>query len=132
MKSQVALEYLFVIGLVTMIILPIFYFSTTNSLDSVRVSQAQDTVDALAKASDYVYSLGVGSSEKISIIIPDGVLESSVQNKTILLRLQLSSGVSDMKAVTKANVTGSVPNATGTYNVIVNMTGSYVEIRGSG
>ena len=122
MKSQVALEYLIVASIAIAIILPIFYYSFTYSSGSVSFSQAQDAVNTLAKAADYVYSLGVGSKTRVSIIIPNNVVSSSVTDKRILLKIRTSAGVSDMVAFTKANVSGSIPTSYGYYNMLVNMT----------
>ena len=131
MKSQAALEYLLLMGLALAVIIPVFYYSLTHSSDSIAVSQAQNAVSTLAKTADYVYSLGIGSSSKVLITIPENIVESSIQNKTVLLRLKISSGISDIKALTKADVTGSIPTLSGNYNMFVNMTGSQVEIQRS-
>lgn len=132
MKSQAALEYLLVVGLSLAVIIPVFYYSLTHSSDSIAVSQAQNTVNTLAKAADYVYSLGEGSSSKVLISIPKNVLNTSTQNKTISIRLQTSSGISDITATTKATVSGTLPNVSGNYNIFVNMTGGIVDIRRGG
>lgn len=129
MKSQTAIEYMVIIAIAVAAIIPFFYFSLIRTSDSIIVSQAQDTVDTLAKASDYVYSLGVGSSTQVSVTIPKNVVQSSIQSKTILLKVKLSSGTSDIKAVTKADVFGTIPSNQGTYKMLVNMTGTQVEIR---
>lgn len=129
MKSQAALEYLIIVGIAVAAIVPFFYYSFTRSSDSIVLSQAQDAVGTLAKATDYVYSLGTGSSTKVTITIPKNVVESSIQSKVILLRVKLSSGISDIKATTKADVFGNISTSQGTYNMFVNMTGTQVEIK---
>lgn len=129
MKSQTALEYLMLITLGMVIVIPVFYYSLTYSSDAIKNEQAQDAVNTLAKTADYVYSLGVGSSAKVLITIPQNVKNSSVEGKVILIKLELSSGVTDIKATTKANVTGGIPTVAGTYTMFLNMTGTMVEIQ---
>lgn len=128
MKSQAAFEYLLVIAFGLAVIIPIFYFSIVSSSESVIASQAQDAVNTLAKTADYVYSLGSGSSAKVTITIPQKVVNTTVQDKFILIQLKLSSGISDIKATTTANLTGSIPAEPGTYNIFLNMTEKEVKI----
>jgi len=128
MKSQVALEYLIVASVAIAIIMPIFYYSFTYSSGSLSFSQTQDAVNALAKAADYVYSLGVGSKTRVSIIIPNNIVSSSVTDKRILLKIKTSAGESDIVAFIRASVSGSVPTAYGYYYMTVNMTDQGVQI----
>jgi len=128
MKSQVALEYLLVVGFGLAVVIPVFYYSIIYSSESVMTSQAQDAVNTLAKNADYVYSLGSGSSAKVTITIPQKVLNTTIQDKFILIQLKLSSGITDIKAMAKANLTGSIPNTPGTYNIFLNMTEKEVKI----
>jgi len=129
MKAQVALEYLIIVSLGIILIIPIFYYALTQSSESILISQAQDTVNSVAKTADYVDSLGSGSSSKIVAIIPSNVINSSIQNKTILLRIRTSSGDTDVIAFTKTNVNGTLPTASGYYAIFFNMTGQGVQIK---
>jgi uncharacterized protein (UPF0333 family) len=128
MKSQVALEYLVIASIAIALMLPIFYYSFGYSSASTSTYQAQDSINALAKAADYVYSLGVGSKTHVSIIIPNNVVSSSIANKTILLKIKASSGTSDIVAFTKANVNGTVPTTSGYHYMQLNMTEQGVQI----
>jgi hypothetical protein len=85
-------------------------------------------VNSLANAADYVYSLGVGSQTHILITIPDGVTDIIITDKTILFKLETSSGTTDVIAFTKANVTGNIPTSPGYYSILLNMTEQGVEI----
>ncbi len=129
MKAQVALEYLLIIALGSAIVIPIFYYSIIYSSESVINAQAQDAVNTLAKAADHVYSLGSGSSTKVLITIPQNIKNSSVDGKFIVLQLKLSSGIADIKATTRTDVNGSIPTIAGTYTMLLNMTGTAVEIK---
>lgn len=129
MKSQVALEYMMVIGLSLVVVIPFFYYAVTNSSDSVLVAQTQDVANTLAKASDYVYSLGDGSSTKIQITIPDNIERASLEEHLIILELHTSSGVTNVTATSQANLIGNIPTEAATYSMLVNMTGNFVEIK---
>ena len=129
MKSQTSLEYLIVASFVVAAIIPVFYYTLTYSTDSIRVSQTQDAVNSISKAADFVYSVGEGSSYKIIIALPENIENSSVSRNVISLKLRTSSGSSDIIAITKANVSGSLPIASGVHSILLNMTGSTVTIK---
>ncbi len=129
MKAQVALEYLFVAGIGIFVLIPIFYYALTYASESLSISQAQNTVDDIAKTADYAYSLGVGTNLKKTITIPNNVVNSSIANKTILLKIQTSSGLTDAVALTKATVNGSLPTKSGYYNIFFNSTEQGVQIK---
>ena len=128
MKAQISLEYLLVASIAIAVISALFYYGMIYSSETTTFYQAQDTVSSIAKAVDVVYALGPGSSTQISVIIPENVVESSVGNNTILLKVESSAGINDVIAVTKANVTGEIPITPGRYFLTLNMTGAEVEI----
>lgn len=129
MKSQTAIEYMFVVIFGLAVVIPVFYYSLIYSSESVVTSQAQEAVNTLAKTADYVYALGEGSSSQVLITIPQKVVNSSVQGKFIVLQLKLASTTSDIKANTKANVSGTIPIEAGSYKLFLNMTKNDVKIQ---
>ena len=66
-RGQAALEQLIVIGVAIAFTAIIFFFASSYSADSLRVAQAQDSVDRLAAAADYVYSLGPNSKDYVTV-----------------------------------------------------------------
>ena len=116
MKAQVATEYLFVIGLILAVLTPILYYATSESNNAINLNDAQDTAQALAKTADYVYSLGPGTSNKVTINMPSGVKNVTISGKEITLK---TSQHGDVVGVSKANLTGNISSAQGIYEVIV-------------
>ena len=116
MKAQIATEYLVLVSLILVILLPVLYYSTYESTATLKLNDAQDAVQTLAKTADYVYSLGPGTRSIALITIPEGAYSSSVSGRELVLNM---SGYGEIIAVSKANLTGSFPNSKGTYEIRV-------------
>ena len=60
-RAQASLEYVIVVGILLVLLIPLFYYLTYTSSESVKNSQAEDAVKSLASAANEVYSLSPGS-----------------------------------------------------------------------
>lgn len=121
-KGQASLEQMVITGIGIGFIAVIFYLSLNFANDNVRISQAQDAVDKLAKSADYVYSLGPGTKDKVEVYMPDGIIFANLSSHTIHIRISLSSGRADVFANTKAALTGSLPQNSGPQEIIITHT----------
>jgi len=129
MKGQVATEYLTIVGIGLFIVTIVFYYTITYSSESVSVNQAKEAADTIAKAADYVYSVGVGSQTTIVINLPNRIVESHIKNKEILFKLGLKSGITDVYSITKGEVSGALPIRHGRHYITLNMTDDGVYIK---
>ena len=129
MKAQAALEYLMVAGLVIFIMVTVFAYTSTYSTDSIASINAQDAVNSIAKTADSAYALGRGSSLKVSVTLPQGVTNSSVNGNIISVTIRTSSGVSKIFAKTIATVNGTIPALKGAFIISANMTDPNVTLR---
>ncbi|MEK6817075.1 MAG: class III signal peptide-containing protein [Nanoarchaeota archaeon] len=116
-RGQVSVEYIMIVGIVLLLLIPIFYVSSEKISNEVKVSQANDAVTSLARAVNVVYSLGPGTKRFIEITIPGGVESTEVNGKLIQIRLHLFGGTSDVYATAITNVSGYVPSERGTYHL---------------
>lgn len=123
-KGQSSLEQLIIVSIGLTFIAAIFYLALNMSNDNIRISQAQDMVEKLAKSADYVYSLGPGSKDVIDVFVPEGIVFTNISNHTIHVRLSLSSGYSDVYADTKPSLTGELPRIPGPREIPVMYTES--------
>ncbi len=123
MKAQAALEYVIIAGAILVVVISLFYYASNKAKDDIKLNQAQDAVNAVAKTADNVYSLGPGSRDYVWVTIPESVSFSDVDqdNKLILLKLNIFGGSSDIYSNTISNVTGSIPYRKGTYLIQVQM-----------
>lgn len=125
MRGQAALEYMFLIGLMFIILGIVFVYSSQASLLSLRTTQSAEAVRLIADAADRIYKLG-GGNTTITVDIPAGVVNQSVANKAIKLTLSINDQTGDAFAATTGNVTGSLPTTQGRYKIVVEMLSSGV------
>lgn len=118
-KGQSSIEQMIVIAIGLALVAALFYVSSNMASDSLRVSQANDMVQKLSKSADYVYSLGPGASEEVSIYVPDGVVFTRISNNTVHVRISLSSGESDVFAECSPSLIGEIPSTPGQQVVLV-------------
>ncbi len=119
MRAQISLEYVFLVGAVLLVTIPLFFYGISEATNKIRVNQADDAVSTLANAADTVYSLGPGSRKYVWISIPSGVRSTDVNNSEIAISLGIFGGASDLHRSTKAVIVGSVPKSKGTYRIAV-------------
>lgn len=118
MKSQASMEYLTIVGLILVFLIPIFYYASSTSSTVIIKNEAKDAVKSLSKTVDFVYSLSPGTKSYVWITIPGGVINTSVSNNEVGLTLDYG-GISEIFYETKANVSGGFPSAKGTYKIEV-------------
>jgi len=129
MRAQVSVEYLMIIGVALVIATPLFYYAISESTSNIKLNEAEDAVNTIAKAADSVYSLGPGTKKYVNIVIPGGVEQGSIDGNAIKLRVSLFGGVADIYARSKASLIGGVPLASGAHRISIEALDSgYVQI----
>ncbi len=125
MRGQIATEYLIILGVVLLALIPIFYYALSESNRTTRINQASDAVTTIARKAEAVYALGPGSRDYVWISVPSGIDESLVDDGTIRLSF---SDLGDAVAFTNVNVTGTLPTSSGTYRIVIEMLDDVVVI----
>lgn len=120
-KAQMSTEYMILMGLILVVTIPLLYYAMRESNINVQLNQAEGSVNTLARAADTVYSIGPGTIKYVWINMPGGVRAYSLENKTVLIKLYIFKGVSDVFAETKAELTGVIPISKGQHRVKVEM-----------
>ncbi len=130
MKAQSSIEYIVLIGLILSALIPLIYYATSKSSNDIRLNQADQTVQTLAKAADNVYTAGPGNREYINVVMPTGAQYLIVNGRDIIMNLTIYGGYSDVHARSVSSIvnTTPLPIHQGTYNLIVRMTDKQVEI----
>ncbi len=116
-RAQIALEYVILVGLVLALLTPVFYFSFTTSVQTIKMNEASNLVKRIADTADTLYALGAGSQDTIEINVPGGVQSISLGNKEVLLKIKIFEGVSDISMNTKTNISGTLSTKSGTYHI---------------
>lgn len=118
-KGQSSVEYLIIVGIILVALIPLFFYSIDKINSSLKINQAEDAVSTLGSAANIVHSLGPGTNKYVQITIPSGV-ESSIVNGTLIqLKVHVYGSTSDFYATTAITVSGNIPTEKGTYTISV-------------
>ncbi len=112
MKAQIAVEYLIIVGVALMILLPLSLYLHQTLMgyrDDTKISKAWNSVKKLGQNADWVHSQGPPAKIRIEIYIPDDVVDVSIANKMILYRIRTSAGIKDVFYNTVPALNGSLP-----------------------
>ncbi|MFH1285309.1 MAG: hypothetical protein ABIH99_01880 [Candidatus Micrarchaeota archaeon] len=121
-RGAASLEYLMLVALFFIILLPFSYLVWQTVQGHVQSSQAQVAVHTIVSAVDSVYAQGPGAKTTADIYLPTGVENASIYTKEISLRVRLSNGVStEIFELTSGNVTGTLPTRAGKHLLHVEM-----------
>lgn len=115
MKGQTGLEYMIIIAIILAIIIPMASYIWQQNEVVTRTRQAEITANSIASAADSLWAQGPGSKTTLNIFLPDGYsqTESKLSGRLILLKIYTPAGYNDAIAITKANITGSLPSDSG-------------------
>jgi len=131
MKSQVAVEYLIIVSLAFMILIPLILYLNQTFIgynDDNKLSRADEAVKKIAHTADWVYSQGPPAKQTIEIFIPKDVEKISLDNKTIEFKVRTSAGVTDVFYETVAELNGALPSTSGYYFISLTAFQDYVNI----
>jgi len=118
-RGQASFEYIILIGALLVLIVPLFYYTFTKSSEFIKLSQAEDLVQSIAKSADDVYALSPGSVKYVWVTVPGAVQQISVDTSEITMTLTSYGETSEVVAFTRAPLVGSLQSARGTYKVRV-------------
>jgi hypothetical protein len=131
MKSQVAVEFLIIVSVAFMILIPLSVYLNQSLIgykDTNKISKAWNTVKKLGESADWVYSQGPPAKLSIEIYIPEDLEEVSLENNTILFRVRTSAGISDAFYEAVPSLSGTLPSDSGYYFVSLTAFSNQVEI----
>jgi len=119
----------FMIG-ISIIIATLVYVNSaqTESLTSYNINAAQNTVNKIAEAADTIFLQGNHSKIVLTLSFPDGISQATVGSNTVMLKLRIKSGETDIYQMTKEPVSGSLPTSSGSHRIVVENMGDYVSI----
>lgn len=117
LKAQASVEYLFIIAILMLFLVPAAHYSTDKAVTDFSLDEAQVSLNELARAADMVYAMGPGTKAYAWLTIPNSATSTNVSGKEIVVTTAFGGANSDLFAMTKANLTGSIPGTPGTYKI---------------
>ena len=130
-RAQVSMEYLFLMGLVVFMVLPLivlYYTQTAQLSDESAGAMASRAATQIAQAADTVYYLGEPSMRTLEVEFPDGIALVNVSGSSITLRMRSSHGDYDQSAWSAANLTGAINATPGPHTIVVSVLNDTVRI----
>ncbi len=113
-RGQVSTEYIMIIGAVLVVIVPLFYYTMTQTSENLRLSQMTDAVDTLSIKANSVCSLAPGTTLYADIIIPSGIIYTNITRNIINARTRRFG---DVYKNTLCEVNGTLPSRQGNYKL---------------
>ena len=120
MKAQAATEYIILLGIILVTLIPLVSYATYKTTSSIRINQAEDTVQLIAKTANNLYTLGPGNQDYISFNIPSGTNFLKIQNENdVVLNMTIFGSYSTVHSRSKAKIVNItvLPNQQGTYHL---------------
>src|SRR3989344_4245480 len=98
MKGQSSIEYIILIGMLLAAVIPLLFYATTKSSNEIRLNQADQSVQTIAKAADNVYTAGPGKRKYNQVTLPTGTKNFTVSGRDILITIGIYGGNSNVHA----------------------------------
>ena len=130
-KSQVSVEYMFVMGFAALMTIPlllIYYTYTADSADSVASGQAMQIARKIADSVESVYYLGKPSQTTLKLNFPDRIRSTNLSNREVVFRMATQAGTTDIVQISPVNLSGSLPTTEGIHIVTIKAEDGYVQI----
>ncbi|MEM0465877.1 MAG: hypothetical protein QXW97_04235 [Candidatus Pacearchaeota archaeon] len=120
--SQVSIEYLVIIGFVSIIliaILGIAFFYSNGIKDRIKITQVNNFANKIISSSESVYYYGEPSKTTISVYLPEGVENIEINNNEIIISTRISSGLEKTSFKSNVPLTGSISKSSGIKNIVI-------------
>ena len=131
-EAQISVEYMFIIGFITVITIPliiIYQTFTQDSSDEITSSQILQVAKNIVDAAESVYYLGEPSQTTLKVNIPRGVVGANLSSGyEVVFKVKTPAGESDILQSSSVNITGSLPTSEGLYTITVKSKSDYVEV----
>ncbi|MBU3957551.1 MAG: hypothetical protein KKB25_00570 [Nanoarchaeota archaeon] len=121
-KAQAALEYMMIIGMVLVILMPMV-ISIFQQIETVsRSRHAEIAALRISSTASNIYAQGPGAKSTINIFLPDGYSNMSyVSGNVILIKVYIPGGFNDVVKISTANLTGTLPADSGYKQITLEM-----------
>jgi uncharacterized protein (UPF0333 family) len=124
-KGQVGIEYMAILVLFLIILIPVMYIGMMDIQIQGQTSQARVAVDSIADTADRVYAQGSGTTTTVEVYLPRGINYASFTNHEINININLPTGTTtDVYALAKGNLNGIMPTLPGRHVLVVTMNSS--------
>ena len=115
-KSQIGIEYLIIVGLVTFVVMSLMliaFFYSNASRDNMKINQANGFAMKIIAASESTFYSGEPSKATITTYLPDGVKSVEILENSVVLTIETYSGITRSSFKSKVPIEGSLSSTAG-------------------
>ena len=131
-KGQIGIEYMIVVGFITLAIISVLGFSIffSNSIkDRVRLNQAESYAVGLINSAEAVFFAGEPSKKTIKLYLPEGVNDIYIDNEyTLIVDMTTSSGPNIRAFSSDVPMMGTLTPGDGTRNIVLIAESDHVNV----
>lgn len=132
-KAQVSLEFMVIIGFVMLISLPLIFIFYTYSYETefdLSQNQAYSIANKVVDQAEYVYYQGTPSKATLKTTMPKNIKSIEIQGKEITIKMEYKGKETDIVAISKVNLSGTLSPSPGIRYISIQATGVNVTISG--
>lgn len=123
------MEYLIIVGFVTVITIPLIYIFNTHSSEvneQVIANQADFIAEKIVESSESVFYLGESSKVTFRVQMPQKVTSVLIENNEIVFFINRISGTDQVVKYCPVPINGSISFTPGIHKIVVESKGDYV------
>jgi len=122
-KAQISIEYIIIIGFVTIIligIISIAFFYSGGIKDRIRLNQVNNFANKITSTAESVFFSGKPSRATINTYLPNGVESIEIIENSIVISIKLNSGSTKTAFSSNVPINGSITTTPGIKRVELN------------
>ncbi|MFH1056272.1 MAG: hypothetical protein V1717_00525 [Candidatus Micrarchaeota archaeon] len=124
-KSQASLEYVSILLLLFLALIPVMYIGYRDLNAKNSVAQAKAVALEITSVANQLRAQGQGSRMYVQIAMPENVDSASLNGTEVILKVRNPDGIlTDVFATANANLSGSLPSKPGVYVLNVTVLGN--------
>lgn len=130
-KAQVAMEYMVIVGFITLMIVPLFllyYTQYEGTHEQIRSNEADQIARKIIDASEAVYYLGAPTKTTIRVYIPARVDSIDLLGSEVVFVMRTRFGVDEVVRASPVYINGTIDSSEGIRTLTVESHGDYVTV----
>jgi hypothetical protein len=121
-KSQVSIEYLIIIGFVSVVlvlILAVAFFYSGGIKDRIKITQVNNFANKIISTAESIYYYGEPSKTTISVYLPEGVENIEISGDELIISTRVSSGLEKTSFSSKVPIDGTITTVSGIKRIVI-------------
>jgi len=122
MKAQSGIEYMIIIGFVSLaitLVLVAAYFYINMSKDKIRENQVEVLANKIISSSESVFFAGEPSQVTIIIYVPQGISNIELSGYDLLISASTSAGIAKRAFTSKVPLEGTISSSEGSKKLLI-------------